>query len=128
MAEQGERGQKGRRGGKEATEERNEIREGTSQVAHLWTGLWAQVALLPHHLPPAHPTAETERSTNTDLLLVLTPDPQQLGAVLLLKACQLRLELQLQPPLQVLELGLLLPAQLPHLVLKPPLQLFLLLL
>lgn len=46
--------QEGRKGGSGG---RKEIREGTLQVAHLWTGLRAQVALLPHHLPPAHPNS-----------------------------------------------------------------------
>lgn len=75
------------------------------------------------------PTAQPQpRARDTDLLLVLTPDPQQLGVVPLLQAHRLRLELHLQPLLQVLELRLLPPAQLAHLLLKPPLQVLLLLL
>lgn len=64
----------------------------------------------------------------TDLLLVLAPDLQQLAVVLLLQPCHLRLKLQLQSLLQLLEFGLLLPAHPPQLFLKPPLQVLLLLL
>ena len=64
----------------------------------------------------------------THLLPVLTPGPQQLRAVPLLEPGQLGFKLQPQPPLHVPQLGLLLPAQAPHLCLTAPLQLRLLLL
>lgn len=90
-------------------------------------GLLAKAA--PLHLPPTSPDDGKDRAragAQTDLPLVLTPDPQQLCAVLLLELGHLGLELQLQPPLQVAQLGLLPPAQPAHLILTAPLQLRLL--
>ena len=95
-------------------------------------GLLADAA--PLHLPPTSPSrrrqvqaqAQGRAGAQTDLLLVLTPDPQQLCAVLLLELGRLGLELQLQPPFQVAQLGLMLPAPPAHLVLTAPLQLRLL--
>lgn len=59
---------------------------------------------------------------------MLAAHAQQLVLMLRLQTCALSLELLLQPLLQLLHLGLLLPAQPPQLLLEPPLQCLLLLL
>lgn len=93
------RGSPGRRPegleGRDATEGRN---EGTLQEAPLHQGFW-----LTQPGPPATTPPRPARSPGpTDLLPVLPAHAQQLRAVLLLQPRHLRLELELQPLLQVL--------------------------
>lgn len=59
---------------------------------------------------------------SSHLLLVLAAHAQHLVLMLRLQTRALGLELLLQPLLQLLHLGLLLPAQPPQLLLEPPLQ------
>lgn len=114
-------------------EKRGEESRLDRKLTCLLHGLLVKAA--PLHLPPTSPDDDDDdddgrdrarAGAQTDLPLVLTPNPQQLCAVLLLELGHLGLELQLQPPLQVAQLGLLPPAQPARLILTAPLQLRLL--